>query len=371
MFGMLARAGILALLLAPIGLLVAQSSGTTDSPALPIGKRVSINPPLGLPAVAFPPDNPPTAETIALGRRLFYNRVLSGDGTVACATCHDPVKGFTDGKAVSTGIQSKTGTRSAPTVLNSTYYQSLFWDGRSSSLEAQVEGPITNPKEMANTPEAVVQRLQASARYREEFKNAWGTDQITFEMVRKSIASFERTVLSGNSPFDRYYYGGEKDALSASARRGFKVFTDSKRGNCAACHTIGKTYALFTDQKYHNIGIGANTDGSLADLGRYPETKNDADIGAFKTPSLRNAVWTAPYMHDGSVPSLKDVIDHYIGGGNSNPHLDKKIRVLDFLSGQERGDLLEFVQSLTGPMPRNVGPPEDLKLDEAEIDGNN
>jgi cytochrome c peroxidase len=371
MFGILTRAAILALLLNPIGLLFGQSSGGTESPALPIGKRVSINAPLGLPPVAFPSDNPPTTETIALGRRLFYDAVLSGDGTVACATCHNPTKGFTDGKAVSTGIQNKTGTRSAPTVLNSAYYQSLFWDGRASSLEAQVEGPITNPIEMANTPEAVVQRLQASARYREEFRNAWGSDQITFEMVRKSIASFERTVLSGNSPFDRYYYGADKEALSASARRGFKVFTDPKRGNCAACHTIGRNYALFTDQKYHNIGIGANTDGSLADPGRYAETKSDADMGAFKTPSLRNAVWTAPYMHDGSVPSLKDVIDHYIGGGNSNPHLDKKIRVLDFLSGQERGDLLEFVQSLTGPMPPNVGPPDDLKLDEAEIGENN
>jgi cytochrome c peroxidase len=262
---------------------------------------------------------------------------------------------------VATGIRNQTGSRSAPSIVNSAFYESLFWDGRASSLEQQVEGPVTNPLEMANTREAAAQRLQDDASYREDFKAAWGSDQITFEMIEKSIASFERTVLSGNSPFDRFYYGGEKDALSESARRGFKVFTDPQRGDCSACHAIGKKFALFTDQKFHNIGIGANTDGTLADSGRYAQTKNDTDMGSFRTPSLRNTVATAPYMHDGSVPTLKDVIDHYIGGGNSNPHLDKQIRVLDFLSGQERGDLLEFVKSLTGVMPENVGPPDGLK----------
>ncbi|MGC2197600.1 MAG: cytochrome c peroxidase, partial [Terriglobales bacterium] len=305
--------------------------------------------------------------TIALGRRLFYDPGLSVDGTIACATCHDPAKGFTDNKAVSSGIQHKTGTRSAPTVLNSAYYHSLFWDGRALSLEMQVEGPITNPIEMANTAETVAQRLEESARYREEFRNAWGREAISFDMVKKSLASFERTLVSGNSAFDRYYYGGDKTALSAGARRGLKVFTDPKRGNCAACHTIGKSYALFTDQKFHNIGIGANTDGGLDDAGRYALTKNDTDMGSFKTPSLRNAVWTAPYMHDGSVPTLKDVIDHYIGGGNSNPHLDKRIRVLDFLTGPERGDLLEFLNSLTGSIPPNVGPPDDMQKIESDV----
>jgi cytochrome c peroxidase len=308
--------------------------------------------------LAIPRDNPPTVETIALGRRLFYDPKLSSDGTISCASCHDPAKGFTDNQAVATGIRRQTGTRSAPSIVNSAYYESLFWDGRAASLEKQVEGPITNPIEMANTPDAVVQRLQEDASYRDDFQTAWGPQPITFEMVQKSIASFERTVLSGDSPFDRFYYKGEGNALSASARRGFKVFTDPKRGNCASCHTIGKKFAIFSDQRFHNIGIGAHTDGSLADPGHYAQTKNDADMGTFKTPTLRNAVWTSPYMHDGSVPTLKDVIDHYIGGGNSNPHLDKKIRVLDFLSGQERGDLLEFMKSLTGEMPANVGPPE-------------
>jgi len=331
------------------------------SHARPVGKRVSIQAPLGLPPVPIPPDNPPTAETIALGRRLYYDPALSVDETVACATCHDPSMGFTDHKPVSTGVQSKTGTRSAPTVINSAYNRTLFWDGRAPTLEKQAEGPLQNPLEMAQTLAGVVERLDTSDQYREEFKKAWGSDQITIEEVTKSLASFERTVLSGNSPFDRYYYGGDKKALSDSARRGLKVFTDPKRGNCAACHIVGKTYAVLTDHKFHNIGIGANTDGSLTDPGRYSTTKNDADMGTFKTPSLRNVTETAPYMHDGSMPNLKDVIDHYIGGGNSNPHLDKRIRVLDFLSGRERSDLLDFLKSLTGELPPDVGPPDPVK----------
>jgi len=206
-----------------------------------------------------------------------------------------------------------------------------------------------------------VKHLQGDASYREAFLAAWGTDQITIDTVTKSIASFERTVLSGNSPFDRYYYGGDKKALTASAQRGLKVFQDPKRGNCAACHTIGKHYALFCDNQFHNIGVGADLEGGFTDSGRYSQTRNNADMGAFKTPTLRNIAQTAPYMHDGSLKSLKDVIDHYIGGGNSNPHLDKQIHVLDFLSGQERADLLEFLNSLMGQLPADVGPPAEAK----------
>jgi cytochrome c peroxidase len=325
--------------------------------AKPAGKPFAIKAPLGLPPVPIPADNPPTAETIALGRRLYYDTSLSVDNTVSCATCHSPSMGFTDDKAVSNGVQNKTGTRSAPTVINSAYSELQFWDGRAASLEAQAAGPMANPVEMAHTLAGVVERLQKDAGYRDEFKKAWGTDQITIDMVTKSIASFERTVLSGNSPFDRFYYGGDKKALSASAQRGLKVFQNPKRGNCAVCHTIEKKKALFIDNKFHNIGIGADTRGEFTDTGRYSQTKNDADIGAFKTPPLRNCVQTGPYMHDGSMPDLKSVIDHYIGGGNSNPHLDKQIHVLDFLSGQEREDLLEFLKSLTGELPPDVGPP--------------
>jgi cytochrome c peroxidase len=328
-----------------------------NSPAKPVGQPITIKVPLGLPPVPVPADNPPTVETIALGRRLYYDPSLSVDNTVSCATCHSPSMGFTDDKAVSNGVQNKTGTRSAPTVINSAYYDLQFWDGRAPSLEKQAEGPMANPVEMAHTLTGVVDRLQKDASYRNEFKKAWGTDQITIDMVTKSIASFERTVLSGNSPFDRFYYRGDKKALSVSAQRGLKVFVNPKRGNCAVCHTIGAKYALFTDNKFHNIGIGADTRGEFSDTGRYSQTKNDADMGAFKTPALRNCTQTAPYMHDGSMPDLKAVIDHYIGGGNSNPHLDKQIHVLDFLSGQEREDLLAFLKSLTAELPPDVGPP--------------
>lgn len=328
-----------------------------EKPVLPIGKTVAIKAPLGLPPVPIPPDNPPTAETIALGRRLYYDTGLSVDNTVSCATCHNPGMGFTDNKAFSTGVHGKTGTRSAPTVINSAFYTTQFWDGRADGLEAQAAGPMANPVEMAHTLAGVVEHLQKDAGYRDEFKKAWGSDQITIDMVTKSIASFERTVVSGNSPFDRFYYGHDKTAMSASAQRGLKVFTDPKRGNCEVCHTIEEKYALFTDNKFHNIGVGVDLDGKFADPGRYALTKNDADMGAFKTPTLRNCAQTAPYMHDGSIPDLKAVVDHYIGGGNSNPHLDKEIHSLDFLTGQERADLLEFMKSLNGELPPDVGPP--------------
>jgi cytochrome c peroxidase len=326
----------------------------------PVGTPIQIKAPLGLPPVPVPADNPPTKETIALGRRLYYDPVLSVDKSVSCATCHGPAGGFTDNKAVSTGVNGKTGSRSAPTVINSAYSTLQFWDGRAATLEAQAAGPMANPVEMAHTLEGEVKALQADSAYREEFKKAWGTDQITIDMVTKSIASFERTVLSGDSPFDRYYYGGDKKAMSPSAIRGLKVFTDAKKGNCAVCHTIEKQYALFTDNKFHNIGVGAEPSGQFDDVGRVAISKDTAETGAFKTPTLRNIEQTAPYMHDGSLKSLKEVVDHYIGGGNSNPYLDKQIHALDFLSGQERQDLENFLRALTGPMPADVGPPAGL-----------
>jgi cytochrome c peroxidase len=326
-------------------------------PVVPVGAAVTIAAPLGLPDVPVPADNPPTAETIALGRRLYYDTVLSVDNTASCATCHHPDFGFSDGKRVSNGVAGKTGTRNSPTVFNSAYFTTQFWDGRVPSLEKQAEGPVENPVEMAHTLAGVERALRADPSYRAAFQQAFGTDEITYEMVAKAIASFERTVISGNSPFDRYFYGGDEKALSASARRGLEVFRDPQKGNCAACHTISEKNALFTDNKFHNLGVGVNTRGEFADLGRYEVSKIEADKGAFKTPSLRNVALTAPYMHDGSLKTLKDVIDFYIGGGNSNPFLDKEVHALDFLTGQEREDLLAFLESLTGEMPADVGPP--------------
>lgn len=329
-------------------------------PVMPVGQTLLIKAPLGLPPVPVPADNPPTAETVALGRHLYYDPALSADHTISCASCHAADAGFADPRPVSIGVGGKKGTRHSPTVINSAYNYLQFWDGRAPSLEEQAKGPMINPVEMATSHADVVKRLAADPKYVALFKQAWGTDQITIDLVVKSIASFERTVLSGNSPFDRFYYGHDKKALSASAQRGFKLFVDPKKGNCAVCHTIDKQYALFTDNKFHNLGIGADTQGNMVDLGRFEQTKDQADWGAFKTPTLRNIAQRAPYMHDGTFPTLKDALGHYIGGGNLNAHLDKQIHALDFLTFDERDDLLAFLDSLTAPLPANVGPPPDL-----------
>jgi len=257
-------------------------------------------------------------------------------------------------------VSGKKGGRNSPTVLNSAYYDVQFWDGRAPSLEKQAEGPVQNPVEMANTLQTVVDRLNADPSYREQFAKAWGPGPITYEMVGKSIASFERTVVAGNSPFDRWKYGHDEKAVSDSVKRGFVVFTSANKGNCAACHTVGEKYALFTDNKFHNVGVGVDFD-KFADEGLFAVTHAAADRGKFKTPSLRNIALTAPYFHDGSLKSLKDVIDYYIGAGNSNANLDQNIHVLDFLTGQERADLLAFLNSLTGEIPPKVGPPETTK----------
>ncbi len=332
--------------------------------AKPIGAPVPIAAPLGLPPVPIPADNPPTAETIALGRKLYYDSLLSVDDTVACATCHTPEFGFTDGKQFSEGVNGQQGGRNAPTVFNTAYYTTQFWDGRAPSLEAQAEGPVQNPIEMAHTLEGVEQKLMADSgsdsnfNYRSEFERAFGPGRITYAMVGKAIASFERTVVSGDSPFDRYLFGGESDALSDSAKRGLEVFRDPEKGNCTACHTIDETYALFTDNEFHNLGVDLDSEGGLKDMGRYEVTQNEGDQGAFKTPSLRNVSQTAPYMHDGSLKTLQDVVDFYVGGGSSNPWLDEEMKALDFLTFPERADLLAFLESLTGEMPPDVGPPE-------------
>ena len=334
-----------------------QSQDQKASTLMPIGKPVQIEVPLGLPAVPIPSDNPPTAETIALGRRLYYDPILSADNSVSCASCHDPQFGFADPRQFSEGVGKKLGGRNSPPVVNSAYFRVQFWDGRSPSLENQAEGPVQNPVEMANTLATVEQRLNAGPSYREEFARAWGPKPITYEMVEKSIATFERTVISGNSPFDRWKYGHDEKAVDAAVKRGFVVFTSKEKGNCAVCHVVGDKNALFTDNKFHNVGVGVDM-GQFTDVGLFAVTHNDADKGKFKTPSLRNIAQTAPYLSDGSLKDLKQVVDFYIGAGNSNPNLDKEIHVLDFLTGQERSDLQAFLNSLTGEMPANAGPPE-------------
>jgi len=327
------------------------------APAKPVGTPLEIKAPLGLPPVPVPADNPPTADTVALGRKLYYDTKLSADNSVACATCHSPTAGFGDGQPFSTGIKGQTGRRSAPVVTNAAYYTLQFWDGHAASLEEQAGGPMQNPIEMGHSIMGVEQALAKDPAYVALFEKAWGPGPITFEKVTKSIASFERTIISGNSPFDKYMYGGDKKAMSPSAIRGLAVFKDPAKGNCAVCHSIEEKFALFTDNKFHNLGVGIDKKGELTDKGRAIVTKNDADTGAFKTPTLRNIALSGPYLHDGSEKTLKNVIDFYIGSGNSNPHLDKEIKVLKLNAG-ERADLLAFLNALTGEMPADITAPK-------------
>ncbi len=323
---------------------------------MPRGPAVVIRPPLGLPAVAIPADNAPTAATIALGRQLFYDTRLSKDNSVSCSSCHNPALAFSDGRERSRGVGDLFGVRNAPTLLNAAYSPLQFWDGRANSLEAQSAHPIADPLEMNQTHDVSVSKISHDPAYKSRFAEAFIPGDVTLETIEKCLASFERTLLSGNSPFDRYQYAGDKQALSPAAIHGLSLFMDPHKGNCAVCHTIDARYALFTDGKFHNTGAGITGDGAFTDLGRNSQTNLDVDKGAFKTPTLRNVALTAPYMHDGSMRTLSDVIDFYAGGGNSNPELDKNIHPLN-LTASDRADLVSFLASLTGDMPGNAGPP--------------
>jgi cytochrome c peroxidase len=324
---------------------------------MPVGPAVAIPTPLGLPPVPIPADNPPTTATLALGRKLFYDPRLSIDGTIACSTCHNPRYDFTDGAAVSQGVGGSRGVRNAPTILNAAYLPFLFWDGRAITLEQQAGSPIVNPVEMKNeSHKTAVTRLKRDPAYSQLFVQAFGSPEITIGRVEKALASFERTALSGNSPFDRYQYGGDRTALTPAQVRGLAVFIDPTRGNCAVCHTLTARNALFTDGQFHNTGEGVTDAGEFSDVGRYHETKVATDTGAFLTPTLRNVARTAPYMHDGHMKTLQQVVDFYAGQGNSNPYLDPEMKRIH-LSGEDRADLVEFLESLTGEMPPNLGPP--------------
>jgi cytochrome c peroxidase len=324
----------------------------------PIGEPVAIHVPLGLPPVPIPADNPPTAAAIALGRKLFYDPRLSVNGTIACSSCHQPARDFTDGTMVSLGVGGATGERNAPTILNAAYLPFQFWDGRAISLEQQAASPMVNPVEMKNaTTDVVVAGLARDAAYRAMFTKTFGSPDITIGRVENALASFERTALTGNSPFDRYMYAGDKSALSPAQIRGLSVFLDPNRGNCAVCHTVTQSNALFTDGRFHNTGEGVAESGAFSDIGRYHATKVATDTGAFLTPTLRNIANTAPYMHDGHLKTLEQVVDFYAGQGNSNPYLDKEMRQIH-LSGRDRADLVQFLQSLTGEVSPDLGPPK-------------
>lgn len=334
------------------------------------------NPPLGLPPVPQPKDNPATAEKIQLGRKLFYDRRLSLNNTFSCAMCHVPEQGFTSNEmATAVGIEGRTVKRNTPTLYNVAYLESLFHDGRETTLEQQVWGPLLAHNEMGNPSiGTVIEKIRSNKDYDGLFEQAFGRGP-SMETVGMAIASYERTLNSADSPFDRWYFGKQKDALSAAAQRGFKLFTG--KAHCASCHTLNEKYALFTDQQLHNTGVGyAESMGkSLAkksvqvapgvfvdldanviarvsgvkdnDLGRYEVSQRPEDRWQYKTPSLRNIALTAPYMHNGVFATLQQVVEFYNQGCVANENLDPLVNPLH-LNTQEIDDLTAFLQSLTG-----------------------
>ena len=341
-------------------------SAIARPPAIPIGKTVNIPTPLGLPPVTYPGDNPPTAETIALGRKLFFDSILSKDNTVSCASCHDPEAAFSDPRRYSPGVGEQLGNRQAMSVLNAAYHLTQFWDGRAHSLEDQAEGPIQNPVEMASSLIGVERKLAAHPEYPALFAKAFGPGRITYQMVTKSIASYERTLLSGNSPFDRYFYGKDKTAMSPSAIRGMEFFMDRTLvgPNCVSCHRIEEDYATFTEPRFHNTGVAWDENkGVFNDLGRVAVTRATKDSGSFKVVTVRNIALTAPYMHDGSMKTLEEIVDFYLEGGRHNqyisgvmPHPPVTFVSKDKLP-QAKADLVEFLKALTGEMPKDAVPP--------------
>lgn len=297
--------------------------------------------------IPIPADNPQTPAKIALGRQLYFDKRLSSDSTVNCATCHEPSRYWADITPVSKGVGHKMGKRNSPTVLNAGYSVPQFWDGRAVHLEKQAVGPVANPLEMDLPMPKLLARLNAIPGYRKQFKAVFGT-QATADNVAKAIASFERTIVNGNSPYDEYLRGNKK-ALSPAALRGMALFGGKAR--CITCHSG----PYFSDSKYHNLGIGYRN-GKYADVGRYDVTKRKSDMGAFKTPTLRNVAMTPPYMHDGSVRTLGQVIDVYGRGGIPNPNLDHQMKSLE-LTAKEKSDLVAFLKTLTGK-PVSVSAPK-------------
>ncbi len=335
--------------------------------------------PLGLPADTWdyyvPRNNPLTPAKVELGRKLFFDPRLSADGRISCSTCHDPKLAFTDGKAVAEGIFDRRGTRNSPSLLNAMFNTGQFWDGRADTLEDQAIQPLINKLEMGNDSyDDVVKRLRATPEYRAEFQSVFG-GEVTVERVGRAIAAFERTLVSGDSPLDRFI-AGDQSAISDAARRGFTLFRGKAR--CSRCHTFSDAVPFFTDFNYHNTGVAANhpnfnklarqayevvdTDrakeviSKLAaedggqELGRVLVTYHVFDIGSYRTPSLRNISLTAPYFHDGSARTLADVVKFYNGGGRQNINRDWDLEAL-VLTEDEQKDLIAFLESLAGRMP--------------------
>ncbi|HVH86362.1 MAG TPA: cytochrome c peroxidase [Terriglobales bacterium] len=335
--------------------------------------------------MAVPADNPQTPAKIALGQKLFFDGRLSVDGTVACSTCHDPARAFTDGRPLTIGVKGRVGQRNAPTILNALYNKTQFWDGRAKTLEEQAALPIANPSEMGQPSlDAVVGQIAVLPEYQQAFQSVFGRPPSGPDLMR-AIASYERTQFSFDSPFD-HFVAGDTKAISDSAKRGWELF--NTRARCNKCHALTETKrdaTYFTDNDFHNIGIGiirhnvaalacqaeplinsgnataidhAAIQTDMSALGRFLTTKKDADIAAFKTPDLRNVLITAPYFHDGSQETLWDVMDHYNkGDGINDPYLDEDMQPLALSEG-EIDDVVAFLATLTSAQYAEQGAKE-------------
>ena len=357
-------------------LAVDEIRGWLDQPEVHITLNVIL--PLGLDKgadqISIPEDNPLTMAKIELGRQLYFDTRMSGDGTISCASCHHPDHGFTKPDRFGVGIGGKTGNRNSPVSYNRLLSSAQFWDGRAATLEDQAVGPIANEIEHGTTHEKAVAAIEAVEGYRIQFDRIFGPDSVNIDNIGRAIASFERVIVTGPTPFDYYEQlkpmldydeedleemkaddpkeyaryvaavaAADANPMSEAAKRGQELFFGDKTG-CTACH-VG---ANFTDEKFHNLGVGMDQDEP--DLGRYKETKEEKDRGAFKTPTIRNVELSAPYMHDGSQDTLEEVVEWYVKGGHPNPHLSDKIKKLK-LSDQDKKDLVEFMKSVTGKFP--------------------
>lgn len=325
---------------------------------------------LGLPPLIIPQDNKQTATKIELGQKLFNDIRFSSNNTISCSSCHQSDKAFTDGLKTPKGVNNLTGSRNSPTIVNAAFYQSYFLDGREPSLEAQSLGPFLNSVEHGLKDfRKILSVIRTDSYYPQKFRQVFDVpvNQITIQHVAKAIASFERTLIAGNSLFDQYYFGMDHSKLTESAARGLRLFR--RKGNCANCHEISFNNALFMDNRFYNIGVGFKnikpmldsiiqklqkglkvealslTPSQISELGRFNATQKISDLGKFKTPTIRNISLTAPYMHDGSMQTLEEVVDYYDKGGDKNRFLDAAIYPLHFTK-QEKVDLVNFMKSL-------------------------
>ena len=325
----------------------------------------------------LPADNPINKDKVALGRSLFFDSLLSSNNSVSCATCHSPQAAFSDSRQVSLGVESRAGDRNAPTIINRAFSREQFWDGAANSLEEQAKVPLINPKEMAMpSHELLVKKVGDIRGYKSWFKRIFARD-VNIDDLAKATAAFERTVVSGNARFDRYK-NGNQHALNEAEKRGLALFEGKAR--CSQCHNGPN----FTDEKYHNIGVG--WDATLVDLGRYKVTRKEQDIGAFKTPTLREIAGTAPYMHNGTFATLEETVTFYNMGGIANPFLDVEMKrpnltleqMLEYyekkndpktpapetglvkleLTKQEQADLVAFLKALSGQGWQDITSPD-------------